>query len=138
MKGVRRENFQSVRELIRIYERIAEEGFEPDLIEAGINSVEFDLKTTGAYPRGLLVMLRSLATWLYDQNPLAPVFWGTLAKLKVDWREEKSFETSSVALAGELASYRGHVDAGSRSDTDGRRRAGIDSDALRELRLVRR
>lgn len=98
MKGVRPENFQAVRELIRdTLERIAEEGFEPDLIEAGINSAEFDLRenNTGSYPRGLIVMLRSLATWLYDQNPLSLVaFEEPLVKLKDRLaRGEEVFET---------------------------------------------
>lgn len=98
MKGVRPENFQAVRDLVTdTLKRIVKDGFEPDLIEAGINSAEFDLRenNTGSYPRGLMVMLRSLATWLYDdQAPLALVaFEEPLAGIKKRLADgEKVFE----------------------------------------------
>ncbi|NCD24868.1 MAG: peptidase M16 [Deltaproteobacteria bacterium] len=86
LKGVRPENFDAVRALITdTLSTIVERGFEADLIEAGINSAEFDLRenNTGAYPRGLIVMLRALGTWLYDLDPLAMVaFEAPLASLK--------------------------------------------------------
>ena len=28
---------------------------------------------TGSFPRGLLIMLRSLSTWLYDRDPISPL-----------------------------------------------------------------
>lgn len=68
------ENFDAVRSLIiDTLTGLANHGFEADLIEAGINSAEFDLRenNTGAYPRGLIVMLRALGSWLYDLDPLA-------------------------------------------------------------------
>ncbi len=51
------------------------EGFEPDMIEAALNTTEFNLRenNTGSYPRGLSLMLRSLNYWLYDRDPLAPL-----------------------------------------------------------------
>ena len=98
MKEVRPENFQTVRDLVTdTLKRIVKDGFEPDLIEAGINSAEFDLRenNTGSYPRGLMVMLRSLATWLYDdQAPLALVaFEEPLDRIKKRLADgEKIFE----------------------------------------------
>lgn len=97
MKGVRPENFQAVRELIvTTLEDIVANGFEADLIEAGVNSAEFDLRenNTGSYPRGLIVMLRALGTWLYDRDPLALVaFEKPLAALKERLaRGERVFE----------------------------------------------
>lgn len=51
------------------------EGIEAEMIEAAVNTVEFRLRenNTGGFPRGLALMLRSLTTWLYDQDPLAPL-----------------------------------------------------------------
>jgi Zn-dependent M16 (insulinase) family peptidase len=45
---------------------------DPRTIEASLNTVEFRLRenNTGNYPRGLVFMLRSLTTWLYDGDPL--------------------------------------------------------------------
>ncbi len=46
--------------------------FSEDLVDAAINSFEFDLRelNTGNYPRGLVVMFKVLATWLYEEDPL--------------------------------------------------------------------
>lgn len=56
---------------------LAEEGVPAAAIEAAVNSVEFDLRenNSGRFPRGLAAMIRSLATWLYDGDPLAPLAW---------------------------------------------------------------
>jgi len=97
MKGVHPEDFGKVRDLIlHTLEHIVAEGFELDLIEAGINSAEFDLRenNTGSYPRGLIVMLRSLGSWLYELDPFAFVaFEKPLASLKARLASgEKVFE----------------------------------------------
>ncbi|MFW5997237.1 MAG: insulinase family protein [Desulfovermiculus sp.] len=49
----------------------AEEGFDPRTVEAAVNSVEFELRenNTGSLPRGLVLMIRALSTWLYDEDP---------------------------------------------------------------------
>lgn len=54
---------------------LAAEGIDPETIAASLNTVEFRLRenNTGAFPRGLLLMLRSLTTWLYDGDPTAPL-----------------------------------------------------------------
>ncbi len=60
-------------------------GLHADDIAAAINSVEFDLRenNTGSYPRGLALFFESLATWLYDGDPLMLLpFEGPLARLK--------------------------------------------------------
>lgn len=86
LKGVRTEDFGAVQDLIvSTLAGIVAQGFEADLVEAGINSVEFDLRenNTGSYPRGLIVMLRALGSWLYDRDPLELVaFERPLAGLK--------------------------------------------------------
>jgi presequence protease len=76
LKGIRVEDTTRVEELILdTLSRLAGEGFEPDMVEAAVNSIEFTLRenNTGAYPRGLVIMIRALSTWLYDRDPLAPL-----------------------------------------------------------------
>lgn len=72
------------------------EGLHADDIAAAINSVEFDLRenNTGSYPRGLALFFESLATWLYDGDPLMLLpFEGPLARLKARLAAgEKVFE----------------------------------------------
>lgn len=55
--------------------QLAEEGIDPETVAASLNTVEFRLRenNTGSFPRGLSLMLRSLTTWLYDEDPLAPL-----------------------------------------------------------------
>ncbi len=47
----------------------------PNMIEAALNTLEFQLRenNTGAFPRGLAMMVRVMTTWLYDQDPLTPI-----------------------------------------------------------------
>ncbi len=66
-------------------EKLADEGLHPELVEAAVNSTEFDLRenNTGSFPRGLHLMLRSLTNWLYDIDPMAPLaFEEPLADIK--------------------------------------------------------
>ncbi len=74
LKGVKKENVDTVENLIlETLTRLSHEGLDPDNIAAAVNTIEFRLRenNTGSYPRGLLLMLRSLETWLYDKDPLA-------------------------------------------------------------------
>ena len=73
---------------------IAEEGIDPELIEAAMNTTEFRLRecNTGGYPRGLAYMLGSLCTWLYDADPIEPLaFEAPLARLKERLANEPRF-----------------------------------------------
>lgn len=56
---------------------LAEAGVPAKAIDAALNSLEFDLRenNTGRFPRGLSAMFRSLTTWLYDGDPMAPLAW---------------------------------------------------------------
>ncbi len=75
---------------------LAEEGIAPELIKAAVNSVEFELRenNAGRFPRGLVAMIASLSTWLYDEDPLAHLAWeAPLASIKAKLNEgEKLFE----------------------------------------------
>lgn len=76
MKGIALKDTGKVEELIlRTLDEISAEGIHPDMLQAAINTIEFQLRenNTGAYPRGLLVMLRSLGNWLYDKDPFEPL-----------------------------------------------------------------
>jgi Zn-dependent M16 (insulinase) family peptidase len=75
---------------------LADTGLNPEMVEAGLNTLEFDWRenNTGRFPRGLNLMVRSLSTWLYDADPLALLaFDEPLADLKQRLaRGEKVFE----------------------------------------------
>ena len=55
--------------------RLAREGLDGETVRASLNTCEFRLRenNTGSYPRGLILMLRSLTTWLYDGDPFEPL-----------------------------------------------------------------
>lgn len=61
--------------ILETLQKLAEDGIDPDTVAASLNTVEFRLRenNTGAFPRGLLLMLRALTTWLYDGDPLSPL-----------------------------------------------------------------
>ena len=76
LKGVDLQDADKVETLIlETLQRLAENGIDPRTVEASLNTVEFGLRenNTGRFPRGLALMLRSLTTWLYDADPLAPL-----------------------------------------------------------------
>jgi Zn-dependent M16 (insulinase) family peptidase len=64
---------------------LARDGIDPDTVEASVNTLEFQLRenNTGRFPRGLALMFRSLSTWLYGHDPLAPLAYAApLAAVK--------------------------------------------------------
>lgn len=72
LKGIKPENVEKVEELVMSeLKRLSEEGFTADAIEAAVNTIEFSLRenNTGSFPRGLSMMLRSMASWLYEREP---------------------------------------------------------------------
>jgi Zn-dependent M16 (insulinase) family peptidase len=76
MKGIRKEDAGKVETLVYdTLQQLAEEGLEPDMIEAAVNSIEFSLRenNTGSFPRGLGLMMRTMNTWNYGRDPLIPL-----------------------------------------------------------------
>ncbi|NCC24809.1 MAG: peptidase M16 [Deltaproteobacteria bacterium] len=72
LSGVRPGDEDKVHDLILdTLTRVAREGFEPELVEAALNRMEFALRenNTGSAPRGLVVMLRAMKAWIYDRGP---------------------------------------------------------------------
>lgn len=71
LKGVKNDDIQKVEELItNTFNKLAEEGFDSDAVEASMNTIEFALRenNTGSFPRGLALMLRAIVKMLYFQN----------------------------------------------------------------------
>ncbi len=86
LKGLEAEDVPALEALLlETLQGLAESGFGAELVEAALNSLEFDLRenNTGSMPRGLQLMLRCLTQWLYDKNPLdALAFEAPLAAIK--------------------------------------------------------
>ncbi|MFP5212250.1 MAG: insulinase family protein, partial [Acidobacteriota bacterium] len=86
LKGIDPKDAEKVEEVVlKTLERLASEGIDPKTVEAAINTIEFRLRenNTGSYPRGLVLMLRALTTWLYDSDPLSMLaFDGPLSAIK--------------------------------------------------------
>ena len=95
LKGVEADQVDAVEQLIfSTLERLAATGFDQGMIDAAINSTEFRLRenNTGSYPRGLMLMLRSLTNWLYDRDPLAPLaFSGPLDVVKEGLARDEAY-----------------------------------------------
>ena len=97
LKGIALEDVDTVEQLVvETLRGLAENGIDADTVAAAINTVEFQLRenNTGSFPRGLSLMLRSLSTWLYGGDPLAPLrFEAPLGAIKgAVERGEKPFE----------------------------------------------
>jgi len=76
LKGVAAENAARVEALIvETLRTLADEGLEPEMVEAAVNSIEFSLRenNTGSYPRGIALLTRALNTWLHGRDPLMPL-----------------------------------------------------------------
>ncbi len=95
LKGVNIEKADIVEKLILdTLTGLARDGIDPQTIEASINTIEFSLRenNTGSYPRGLVLMLRSLTTWLYDSDPVALLgFESSLAETRNRLNEDKTY-----------------------------------------------
>ncbi|MCB8967993.1 MAG: insulinase family protein [Ardenticatenaceae bacterium] len=76
LKGIRLEDAEQIETLIlQTLTALADEGIDPDMVEAAVNTIEFSLRenNTGSYPRGLVLLIRALTAWLYGRNPIAPL-----------------------------------------------------------------
>ncbi|NLD73728.1 MAG: peptidase M16 [Chloroflexi bacterium] len=76
LKGARKEDADRIEALIlETLGSLVENGIEPEMIEAALNTLEFNLRenNTGRFPRGLSLMMRALRTWSHGADPLGPV-----------------------------------------------------------------
>ncbi len=72
LKGTRARHAKKIEALIfDTLKRLVRDGIDPEMIAASINTIEFALRenNTGAFPRGIAVMLRALTTWLHEDEP---------------------------------------------------------------------
>lgn len=96
LKGIQVENADQVEFLITDTLRdLAQNGIDPEMIEAAVNTIEFHLRENnqGGFPRGLALMLWSLDTWLHDKDPIEPLrFEAPLQNLKKRLQSERVFE----------------------------------------------
>ncbi len=72
LKNVAAEDADTIETLIMsTLERLADEGIDPDLIEAAIHQIEFHRKeiTNAPYPYGLKLLLFLTSTWLHGGRP---------------------------------------------------------------------
>lgn len=101
LKGISLDNADRIEHLImETLEKLSEKGIDPDTVEAAINTTEFRLRenNTGQFPRGLLLMLRSLTSWLYDNDPLALLaFEKPLEEIKARSKKTDRFFESQIA-----------------------------------------
>lgn len=86
LKGVRPRDADAVETLIlETIAGLADRGIHPHTVEAAVNTIEFRFRenNAGHFPRGLMLMLRSLTTWLYGGDPVALLaFEGPLREVK--------------------------------------------------------
>ena len=76
MKGIQPENCTQVETLILdTLEGLATQGIEPEMVEAALNTVEFQLREQnyGRFPRGLVLMLQALTVWLHGHDPIPAI-----------------------------------------------------------------
>mgnify|MGYP000493781292 CR=1 FL=1 len=76
LKGVKRDDVDQVERLVLdTLSSLVQGGIDPDTVAASVNTLEFSLREQnfGRFPRGLVVMIRALATWLHDGDPFAPI-----------------------------------------------------------------
>ncbi|MCB9454060.1 MAG: insulinase family protein [Anaerolineaceae bacterium] len=73
LKGIAVKDADTIEKLVLdTLARLADEGIDPDMVEAALNSVEFTLRenNTGSAPRGLVMMFRALQTWTHGGDPM--------------------------------------------------------------------
>jgi len=128
--------------------KIAEQGFDRDLIEAALHQVEFHGKeiVRGALPYSISLMSRVYHTWLYEGDPLSGLrFNRIIAGIRRRWEGEPDLfqhflgrwflenphrllsvmEPSSACQEGQVQAFRGRMAA---------RKAGLSKEALEEIR----
>jgi Zn-dependent M16 (insulinase) family peptidase len=90
LKGISIGDAEQVETLVfQTLERLSSEALDPNLVEAALNTLEFALRerNTGAFPRGIALMMSALRRWLYGGDPM----------------ESLAFEAPLTALKARLA-----------------------------------
>lgn len=72
LKGVKPEAVEQVEKIIlETLAGVERDGIDPEMRAAALNTINFRLRenNTGSAPRGLILMLRAVAAWLYGGDP---------------------------------------------------------------------
>ncbi len=74
-EGAKKEKFKEV--FFKTLNEIVENGLDKKLIEGVVNYKEFKLREAnfGGYPKGIIYGLRSLTSWLYEDDPYEHLFF---------------------------------------------------------------
>lgn len=100
LKGVAPENVPAAEQLVLdTVTEVTQNGVDPENIAAALNTIEFSLRenNTGRFPRGLALMLRSLESWVYGKDPIAPLaFEAPLQAVKARIAGNPSYLTGLV------------------------------------------
>jgi Zn-dependent M16 (insulinase) family peptidase len=103
LKGVKQENTAKVEGLIQeTLKSLEADGIDPNMVAASMNTLEFQLRenNTGSFPRGIILMLRALGTWLYGGDPFEPlVFDARLAAIKQQLADGEDYFESLIRTA---------------------------------------
>lgn len=95
LKGTRARHAKKIETLIfDTLKRLVRDGVDPEMIAASINTIEFALRenNTGAFPRGIAVMLRALTTWLHEDDPFKLLTFETpLNEIKTRLANDKRY-----------------------------------------------
>ncbi len=86
--------------IFEVLKSLAEQGIDPEMVAASMNTVEFRLRenNTGSFPRGLLIMLRALTTWLHGLDPILPLaFEQPLNQIKADLGSGRPYFENLIA-----------------------------------------
>lgn len=86
LKGIKPESASEIeRIIIETLQKLVDEGIQPEMIEAAMNSTEFALReaNTGSAPRGLVYLFGLIANWPYGHDPFEAIrYEKPLAALK--------------------------------------------------------
>ncbi|MDP1714899.1 MAG: insulinase family protein [Anaerolineales bacterium] len=95
LKGTRARHAKKIETLIfATLIRLVRDGIDPEMIAASFNTIEFALRenNTGAFPRGMAVMLRALTTWLHEDEPFKLLTFETpLNEIKTRLANDKRY-----------------------------------------------
>ncbi len=86
LKGIDPADVEKVEKLIQdTLDELAEKGIDKDTVAASMNTIEFQRRelNTGRFPRGLMLMIGLLPTWMHGGDPMAPLsFEAPLQRIK--------------------------------------------------------
>ena len=96
LQGTDPEQVETIEQLVlQTLERIADEGFSADRIEAAIHRLEFSNRevTGDSYPYSLLLLMRLIGPWIHDGDPCAALnFEDNLTRLRRELQAGPFFE----------------------------------------------